>query len=91
MLLAPVRASEPYLKPFHEPCQNKTWRRLGLAAGLAQFGVNLLKSGPGARSSQRHWHAHEDEFRPGAVSRRGSLDYPTRSLARVFCLRVNCS
>jgi predicted ATPase len=22
---------------------------------------------------------------------RGSLDHPTRSLARVFCLRVNCS
>ena len=27
-----------------------------------QFGVNLLELGPGAWSSQRHWHAHEDEF-----------------------------
>ena len=34
---------------------------LGHAAGLTQFGVNLLELGPGAWSSQRHWHAHEDE------------------------------
>ena len=61
MLLAPVRAPS-YPKPFDEPCQNKTRRRLGLAAGLTQFGVNLLELGPGAWSSQRHWHAHEDEF-----------------------------
>ena len=56
------RAGSRYPKPFDEPCQNKTRRRLGLAAGLTQFGVNLLELGPGAWSSQRHWHAHEDEF-----------------------------
>jgi uncharacterized cupin superfamily protein len=33
-----------------------------VAAGLTQFGVNLLELGPGAWSSQRRWHAHEDEF-----------------------------
>jgi uncharacterized cupin superfamily protein len=29
---------------------------------LTQFGVNLLRLPPGAWSSQRHWHAREDEF-----------------------------
>jgi uncharacterized cupin superfamily protein len=29
---------------------------------LTQFGVNLLQLPPGAWSSQRHWHTHEDEF-----------------------------
>jgi uncharacterized cupin superfamily protein len=51
-----------YPKPFDEPCRNKTRRRLGQAAGLTQFAVNLLELGRGAWSSQRHWHAHEDEF-----------------------------
>ncbi|MEA1943570.1 MAG: cupin domain-containing protein [Pseudomonadota bacterium] len=37
-------------------------RRLGAAAGLTQFGVNLVRLEPGAWSSQRHWHTHEDEF-----------------------------
>src|SRR3984893_3609736 len=59
---ARARAESRYPKPFDEPCLNKTRRRLGLAAGLTQFGVNLLELGPGAWSSQRHWHAHEDEF-----------------------------
>ena len=36
--------------------------RLGHAAGLTQFGVNLLRLPPGVWSSQRHWHASEDEF-----------------------------
>ena len=59
---ARARAGSRYPKPFDEPCRNKTRRRLGLAVGLTQFGVNLLELGPGAWSSQRHWHAHEDEF-----------------------------
>jgi uncharacterized cupin superfamily protein len=59
---ARARAGSRYPNPFDEPCQNKTRRRLGLAAGLTQFGVNLLESGPGTWSSQRHWYAHEDEF-----------------------------
>jgi len=36
--------------------------RLGQAAGLTQFGVNLVRVAPGAWSSQRHWHAVEDEL-----------------------------
>jgi uncharacterized cupin superfamily protein len=51
-----------YPPPFDEPCRNRERRRLGAAAGLQQFGVNLLRLPPGSWSSQRHWHTHEDEF-----------------------------
>lgn len=51
-----------YPPPFDEPCRNRERRRLGDAAGLQQFGVNLLRLLPGSWSSQRHWHSHEDEF-----------------------------
>ena len=51
-----------YPKPFDEPCVKRGRRRLGDAAGLSQFGVNLMRLPPGAWSSQRHWHSHEDEF-----------------------------
>jgi uncharacterized cupin superfamily protein len=51
-----------YPAPFDQPCRNRSWRRLGEAAGLTQFGVNLLRLAAGAWSSQRHWHSHEDEF-----------------------------
>lgn len=51
-----------YPSPFDEPCRGRERTRLGDAAGLTQFGVNLLRLPPGAWSSQRHWHTHEDEF-----------------------------
>jgi uncharacterized cupin superfamily protein len=51
-----------YPPPFDEPCRARERRRLGDAAGLTQFGVNLLRLAPGTWSSQRHWHSHEDEF-----------------------------
>ena len=51
-----------YPSPFDEPCRERFRRRLGDAAGLTQFGVNLLVLPPGAWSSQRHWHTIEDEF-----------------------------
>jgi uncharacterized cupin superfamily protein len=59
--LVPVIGSM-YPPPFHEPCQSRERKRLGDAAGLSQFGVNLLRLPPGAWSSQRHWHTKEDEF-----------------------------
>lgn len=37
-------------------------QKLGDAAGLTQFGVNLVTLAPGAQSSHRHWHRSEDEF-----------------------------
>ncbi len=35
---------------------------LGDAGGLTQFGVAIETLAPGAASSDRHWHADEDEF-----------------------------
>ena len=51
-----------YPAPFDEPCLKRERKRLGDAAGLTQYGVNLLTLKPGTWSSQRHFHTHEDEF-----------------------------
>jgi uncharacterized cupin superfamily protein len=51
-----------YPSPFDLPCRTRERRKLGDAAGLTQFGVNLLILPPGAWSSQRHWHTESDEF-----------------------------
>jgi uncharacterized cupin superfamily protein len=59
--VAPILGSL-YPPPFDQPCRARERRRLGDAAGLTQFGVNLLRLAPGSWSSQRHWHSHEDEF-----------------------------
>lgn len=59
---APVRLGTAYPAPYDEPCRNRRRVRLGLAAGLTQFGVNKLHLAPGTWSSQRHYHTREDEF-----------------------------
>ena len=59
---AKVAVGSGYPAPFDEPCRERRRWRLGDAAGLTQFGVNLLRLPPGAWSSQRHWHTVEDEF-----------------------------
>lgn len=51
-----------YPAPHDAPCKQRERKRLGDAAGLTQFGVNLLRLPPGAWSSQRHWHTDEDEL-----------------------------
>lgn len=51
-----------YPPPHDEPCLSRERQRLGDAAGLTQFGVNLLRLPPGAWSSQRHWQTKQDEF-----------------------------
>jgi uncharacterized cupin superfamily protein len=51
-----------YPPPYDEACLSRERTRLGDAAGLTQFGVNLLRLPPGAWSSQRHWHTETDEF-----------------------------
>jgi uncharacterized cupin superfamily protein len=56
------RKGSGYPAPFHEIAKGRTRKPLGGAAGLTQFGVNLLTLPPGAASSQRHWHSAEDEF-----------------------------
>jgi uncharacterized cupin superfamily protein len=51
-----------YPEPFRQVTVGRERKRLGHAIGLDQFGVNLSRLKPGAQSSQRHWHANEDEF-----------------------------
>jgi len=51
-----------YPEPFRRAVEGRERKRLGNAVGLDQFGVNLSRLKPGAASSQRHWHRHEDEL-----------------------------
>jgi len=59
---APAVVGSHYPAPYDAPCSERSRRRLGDAAGLTQFGVNLIRLPPGAWSSQRHWHTAEDEL-----------------------------
>jgi len=59
---APTRRGTGYPAPFDAPCRQRARAKLGDAAGLTQFGVNLLRLPSGQWSSQRHWHSAEDEF-----------------------------
>lgn len=51
-----------YPAPHDAPCRERRVRRLGEAGGLTRLGVSEVVLPPGAWSSQRHWHAEEDEF-----------------------------
>lgn len=51
-----------YPAPFNEAVQGRYWRRLATAGGLSQMGASHVVLKPGAWSSQRHWHAAEDEM-----------------------------
>ncbi|MBM3528068.1 MAG: cupin domain-containing protein [Alphaproteobacteria bacterium] len=58
----PVETVTLYPDPFHKPLAGRSRQRLGNAVAISQFGVNLTTLKPGSWSSQRHWHATEDEF-----------------------------
>jgi uncharacterized cupin superfamily protein len=58
----PAQTGSNYPQPLDQPCKDQSSQRLARHAGLTLFGVNLTVIGPGAWSSQRHWHSHEDEF-----------------------------
>ena len=51
-----------YPAPFDEAVQGRWWRRLAPAGGLTELGASHVVLKPGAWSSQRHWHADEDEL-----------------------------
>jgi len=57
-----IDTSTGYPPPFNKVVQGRSRKRLGRAAGLTHFGVNICTLKPGAASSQRHWHENEDEF-----------------------------
>ena len=58
----PLDTATRYPKPHDRAVAGRARQRLGNAAGLDQFGVNLCRLAPGAASSLRHWHMNEDEF-----------------------------
>ncbi|MGH6617926.1 MAG: cupin domain-containing protein [Alphaproteobacteria bacterium] len=61
-LTVKARIGSSYPEPFAAACEDREKRALGNAFGLSQFGVNHVRLAPGAASSQRHWHSHEDEL-----------------------------
>lgn len=58
----PIQQGSRYPAPFRDAVLARTKQIIGDALGLKTFGVNLVRLPPGAWSSQRHWHSHEDEF-----------------------------
>ena len=58
----PVKTGTIYPPEFAGQVAGRSSLRLGDAGGLTQFGVNMVILSPGAKSSMRHWHLHEDEF-----------------------------
>ncbi|MDP4033647.1 MAG: cupin domain-containing protein [Pseudorhodobacter sp.] len=58
----PVKTGSIYPEPYASEMAGRSSLRLGDAGGLTQFGANLVILQPGAKSSLRHWHLHEDEF-----------------------------
>ena len=51
-----------YPEQFKGIVAGRLKQRLGNAAGLNNFGVNLVHLQPGSSSALRHWHTLEDEF-----------------------------
>lgn len=51
-----------YPAPFDAPVQGRLYRRLAGPGDLTQMGASHVVLKPGAWSSQRHWHAEEDEM-----------------------------
>lgn len=58
----PEVTASAYPEPFRSRVSGRHRRRLGDAAGLRNFGVNLVTLDPGSQSSMRHWHTKQDEF-----------------------------
>lgn len=56
------KTGSAYPAPYDAEMDGRSSMRIGDAAGLSQFGVNITMLEPGAKSSIRHWHVHEDEF-----------------------------
>src|ERR1700731_3814586 len=58
----PVDSRSNYPEPLNKVVVGRSRKRLGVAAGLDQFGVNLTTLKSGAASALRHWHEKEDEL-----------------------------
>ena len=51
-----------YPAPHDTAVVGRWWRRLAPAAGLTKLGASHVVLKPGGWSSQRHWHAGQDEL-----------------------------
>lgn len=51
-----------YPDPYDKPVAGRWYRRLAPGCGLTTMGASHVVLKPGAWSSQRHWHAAEDEL-----------------------------
>ena len=51
-----------YPSPYDREVAGRWYRRLAPSSGLTEFGATHCVLKPGAWSSQRHWHALEDEL-----------------------------
>ncbi|KST67505.1 cupin domain-containing protein [Mastigocoleus testarum] len=58
----PKETGTNYPEEFKAKVAGRIKQRLGNAAGLNDFGVNLVHLQPGSCSALRHWHVQEDEF-----------------------------
>ncbi|MGM3307382.1 cupin domain-containing protein [Anabaena sp. WFMT] len=58
----PRRTTSAYPDVFKSRISGRVKQALGNAAGLKNFGVNLVTLAPGSCSALRHWHTQQDEF-----------------------------
>ncbi len=58
----PDTTGSNYPDAFKSVVVGRVRKRLGDAAGLNNFGVNLVRLAPGSSSALRHWHTRQDEF-----------------------------
>lgn len=58
----PLTNATGYPPPFDAAVQGRWYRRLAPAAQLTRLGASHVTLEPGAWSSQRHWHAGQDEM-----------------------------
>ncbi len=58
----PESTGSNYPQQFKSAVAGRFKKRLGDAAGLQNFGVNLVRLAPGSCSALRHWHTCQDEL-----------------------------
>lgn len=57
-----VKTGSGYPGALAAKMDGRSQQAVGDAAGLTQFGANIVKLAPGALSSLRHWHEEQDEI-----------------------------
>ncbi len=58
----PAQQIASYPRNLRAVISGREKQRIGDAAGLTQFGVNVTRIKAGSASALRHWHEQEDEF-----------------------------